>query len=272
MMVIKKIKYMLTGIIASLAMTSYAQEQQFESTPTWSEEFNYEGRPDSLKWEFDYGTGQHGWGNNELQYYVNTAQNIMVSNGTLKIHAIHEATNGMAYSSSKIKTLGKNGFKYGRIEVSAKVPPQVGTWPAVWMMPVHSTYGGWPRSGEIDIIEHVGYDPKQLHITVHTLDYNGMNNNQKGSNTYVEKAISEFNTYRIDWTEEGITGYINDKKVYEYPNTGKGYTSWPFDQEFYLIVNLAVGGDWGGRKGVENETFPATFEVDYIRYYPLKSK
>ena len=272
MTVIKLMKYIITGILALLVSTLDAQEQLFESTPSWSEEFNYEGHPDSLKWVFDYGTGEHGWGNNELQYYVDKPQNITVSDGTLKIHAIHETTNGMTYSSSKIKTFGKANFKYGRIEVSAKVPPQMGTWPAVWMMPVHNTYGGWPRSGEIDIVEHVGYDPNQLHITVHTMDYNGMINNQKGSNTYVENATSHFNTYRIDWTEEGICGYINDQKVYEYLNEGKGYSSWPFDQEFYLIVNLAVGGDWGGRKGVDNKAFPATFEVDYIRYYPLKSK
>lgn len=272
MTAIKLMKQIIIGISALLATTQYTQGQTFESVPSWSEEFNYEGKPDSSKWSFDYGTGENGWGNNELQYYVNTPQNIAVNNGILQIHAIHEPTNEMAYSSSKIKTLGKKGFKYGRIEVAAKVPRQVGTWPAVWMMPVHNVYGGWPKSGEIDIVEHVGYDPNQLHITVHTLDYNGMNNNQKGSNTHVERAISHFNIYRIDWTEEGIIGYINDKKVYEYLNNGKGYASWPFDQEFYLIVNLAVGGNWGGRQGVENETFPATFEVDYIRYYPLKSK
>src|SRR5690606_30194734 len=136
-----------------------SSQYTFTSTPSWADEFNYEGLPDETKWGYDIGSAD-GWGNNELQYYTEKRpENVRVGDGVLTITAIREDYKGAAYTSARLTTRGKADFRYGRFEAKAKVPPGVGTWPAVWMLPTHWKYGGWPASGEIDILEHVGYDP-----------------------------------------------------------------------------------------------------------------
>ena len=151
--------------------------------------------------------------------------------------------------------------------MKAKIPKGRGTWPAIWMLPTLNTYGAWPKSGEIDIMEHVGYDPNRVHFTVHTESFNHTIGTQVGKNMVIPDATETFHIYRADWTPYGIRGYFDDIKIFDFPNYGNGYKSWPFDQQFHLILNIAVGGAWGGAQGIDNSVFPATMEVDYIKVY-----
>jgi len=242
----------------------------FETTPTWADEFSYTGQPDLNKWGYDLGGG--GWGNNELQNYTNSPSNASVANGTLTITARKENAGGSEYTSARLITKNKGDFLYGRFEIKAKLPIGKGTWPAIWMLPTDWAYGDWPKSGEIDIMEHVGYDQNRVHITVHTEAYNHSKGTQKGKNKVIPTASTEFHLYRVDWTPYAIKGYIDDQLVFTYINEGKGYTVWPFDKRFHLLLNLAVGGDWGGAEGVDPSVFPQSMEVDYVRVYEMIEK
>lgn len=236
----------------------------------WGDEFDYEGHPDSSLWSFDQGNGCPdfcGWGNNELQYYTSAAKNVRVEDGKLIIEAHKENVEGSAYTSTKLTTKGKMSWEYGYFEIKAKLPYGRGTWPAIWMMPETSTYGGWPASGEIDIMEHVGYDPGAVHGTVHTTAFNHIKGTQVGEQKRVEDFDSTFHRYGINWTEEVIEFYIDGQKFHEFRNNGKGFEAWPFDHPFYLILNVAVGGGWGGREGVDESIWPQRMEVDYVRVY-----
>ena len=242
----------------------------FKSEPVWADEFNYTGQPDPAKWGYD--TGGNGWGNNELQYYTDNRSNSNVADGVLSITARKEEVQGKEYSSARLVSKNKGDFLYGRFEIKAKLPAGKGTWPAIWMLPTDWNYGGWPKSGEIDIMEHVGYDQNRVHVTVHTEDYNHSKRTQKGQNKIVETASSDFHLYRVDWTPYAIRGYIDDEQVFEFVNEGKGSSVWPFDKRFQLLMNIAVGGNWGGAQGVEPTVFPQSMEVDYVRVYEMEEK
>lgn len=247
-----------------------AQERTwvFADTPSWQDEFDYAGPPDPAKWGYD--TGGKGWGNNELQHYTNRLANAFVEDGVLTIVARRFKKAGKTtYTSARLVSRGKGDFQYGRIEFRARLPIGRGTWGALWMLPTEKRYGGWPRSGEIDIMEHVGYDPDQVHVTVHTQAYNHKVKTQRGAQTQVQDASTRFHLYRVDWTPDRIRGYIDNAPVFEFANEGTGPDAWPFDQPFHLLMNLAVGGDWGGAEGVDETVFPAWMEVDYVRVYPL---
>ncbi len=239
----------------------------FETTPTWSDEFNYTGAPETSKWGYDI--GGHGWGNNELQYYTNSLQNAKVENGKLTITARPETMGTNTYTSARLVTKGKGDFLYGRVEVSAKLPAGKGTWPAIWMLPTDWAYGDWPKSGEIDIMEHVGYDPNNVLFSVHTMDYNHSIGTQKSGGKLIPTAIGAFHKYRVDWTPYAVRGYFDDEQVFQFVNEGKGYSKWPFDKRFHLLINLAVGGNWGGAQGIDPTAFPASFEIDYVRVYKM---
>ncbi|MGN6293197.1 MAG: glycoside hydrolase family 16 protein [Chitinophagaceae bacterium] len=240
---------------------------KFETTPVWAEEFNYTGAPDAANWYYDIGGS--GWGNNELQYYTNSTDNAVVAGGVLKITARNEAMGGMNYTSARMLSKNLGDFLYGRAEIRAKLPAGRGTWPAIWMLPTDWVYGEWPKSGEIDIMEHVGYDPNVVHFSVHTQAYNHTINTQKTSTKTIPTAMTEFHNYRVDWTPYAVRGYFDDALVFTFTNDGKGAATWPFDKRFHLILNLAVGGNWGGAQGVDNTAFPATMEVDYVRLYKM---
>ena len=243
---------------------------EFEAAPTWQDEFDYAGAPDPAKWGYDI--GGHGWGNNELQYYTDSTDNAFVADGVLTIVARKEKNGGRHYTSARVISKGKGDFLYGRFEIRAKLPSGKGTWPALWMLPTDQAYGGWPKSGEIDIMEHVGYDPNRVHITAHTEAYYFQINTQKTATQVIDGAMDQFHRYRVDWTPDAIRGYIDDALVLEFPNEGKGYKVWPFDKRFHLLMNIAVGGDWGGQKGVDDQSFPARMQVDYVRVYGLIEK
>ncbi len=239
-------------------------EWKFESNPSWSDEFNTDGAPDATKWGYDI--GGTGWGNNELQYYTN-GLNTAVNGGILKIEARKEFQSGKNYTSARMISKNKGDWIYGRIEVKAKLPKGRGTWPAIWMLPTDNAYGGWPNSGEIDIMEHVGYDLNNVHFTLHAQTFYGANG--KGAGKYIGGATDDFHLYRLDWTPYGIRGYFDNEKIFEYLNNGAGSATWPFDKIFHLLLNIAVGGNWGGAQGVDDTIFPATMEIDYVRVYPF---
>ena len=246
------------------------KEWTFETTPTWADEFDYSGAPNSAKWGYD--VGGDGWGNNELQYYTNSINNASVENGVLTITARKENMNGKEYTSARVISKGKGDFLYGRFEIKAKLPTGKGTWPAIWMLPTDWAYGGWPKSGEIDIMEHVGYDQDNVHVTVHTEAYNHSIGTQNGKQKVVAGASTDFHTYRVDWTPYAIRGFIDGEKMYEFINEGKGSAVWPFDKRFHLLLNVAFGGNWGGAQGVDPSVLPQKMDVDYVRVYKLIEK
>ena len=234
----------------------------------WSDEFSTDGLPDTIRWNYDTRGNTYGWGNNELQWYtVANPRNAAISDGTLKIIARHEETSGKEYSSARLTSKDKGDWKYGKMEVRAKVPTGRGTWPAIWMLPTVNSYGGWPKSGEIDIMEHVGYDPYIVHSTVHTGAYNHSIGTQVGKPFTLPTATTEFHVYTTEWDENEIRSYVDGELYFSFKNEKTGSEAWPFDQPFHIILNLAIGGGWGGQKGVDNSLFPHTFEVDYVRIY-----
>jgi beta-glucanase (GH16 family) len=239
---------------------------QFETTPVWQDDFATGSAVDPSKWTFE--TGGSGWGNNELQFYTSGA-NATVAGGNLSITAKKEAFSGREYTSARMITRGKGDWLYGRFEVRAKLPKGRGTWPAIWMLSSDNSYGNWPASGEIDIMEHVGYDPNKIHSSVHTSAYNHTRNTQKTSSKIIPDATDAFHIYRVDWTPYAIRSYIDGVQYFEFINESKGFTAWPFDKKQFMILNIAVGGNWGGVQGVDNTVFPATMEIDYVKVYNM---
>lgn len=241
----------------------------FEASPVWADEFVNNGKPDATKWSYD--VGGSGWGNNELQYYT-AGDNVNIANGILTITAKKENRETNLYTSSRLVTRGKGDFLYGRFEIRAKLPTGRGTWPAIWMLPTDFAYGNWPNSGEIDIMEHVGYDQNRVHITVHTGAFNHSINTQKGNSKVIPTASTAFHNYRVDWTPYAVRGYIDNDLVFEFVNNGQGFKAWPFDKRFHLLLNIAVGGNWGGAQGVDPNVFPTAMEIDYVRVYKMIDK
>ncbi len=234
----------------------------------WHDEFDGTGHPDSTKWSYD--VGGHGWGNNELQYYTEMREeNARVEDGKLIIEARKEDYSGNDYTSARLVSRNKGDWTYGRMEVRAKLPEGTGTWPAIWMLPTEWIYGDgdWPDVGEIDIMEHVGYDEGVIHGTIHTHDHNHMDGTQEGDQITIPDAVDAFHVYAIEWTEDKIEWYVDDEKFFTYENNGDGWSAWPFDHPFHLILNIAIGGDWGGAEGVGDSIFPQKLEIDYVRIY-----
>ncbi|MFN5375114.1 MAG: family 16 glycosylhydrolase [Chitinophagaceae bacterium] len=243
----------------------------FETTPAWFDEFDVNGLPNNQIWGYDVGGG--GWGNNELQNYTaNDLDNARVENGKLIVTAIKEASGTRQYSSARLVTKGKKDMKYGRVEIKAKVPAGLGSWPALWMLASQTTYGStyWPDQGEIDIMEHVGFDPAIVHASVHTNIFNHVMGTQKTAKTTVPTFNSEFHVYRLDWTPDEIKAFIDDREFFAFKRQGVLWQEWPFNQPQHLLVNIAIGGNWGGQKGIDDSIFPISMELDYVRYYALK--
>lgn len=232
----------------------------------WSDEFNYNGLPDSSKW--NYNVGGHGWGNNELQYYTSAdISNAEVSNGSLKLRALKQKMENREYTSARLVTMGKADFTYGKIEIRAKLPPGRGLWPAFWMLGSNHHTVSWPECGEIDIMEHVGFEKDSVFGTVHTKAYNHIIHTQKGKKAFIKNPYDEFHLFSIEWTKERMDFFLDNVRYNQIENEGKTTAEWPFDKPFYILVNLAVGGNLGGKKGVDESVFPAVMEVDYIRVY-----
>jgi len=243
-----------------------AQQQYYHMI--WQDEFDGQGHPDSSRWNYE--TGGDGWGNNELQYYTERRlKNARLENGRLIIEAHKEYYQGNDYTSARLTTRNKGDWAYGRIEARAQLPAGRGTWPAIWMLPTQWIYGdgSWPDNGEIDIMEHVGYDEGVIHGTIHTDAYNHMIGTQRGGSTEVSDATEAFHEYAIEWTPAEIRWYVDDRRYFTFENQEEGWEKWPFDHPFHLLMNIAIGGDWGGAQGVDDGIFPVQMQVDYVRVY-----
>ena len=259
----KPIIALLVLILVLISCASNYKNSQFKKL-VWSDEFNYTGLPDSTKWNYD--TGGDGFGNNEAQFYTkDRLENARVENGNLVIEAKKENWENSKYTSARLLTNGKFSLMYGSIEVRAKLPKGRGTWPAIWML--SENMKKWPDDGELDIMEHVGYNQGFIHASVHTKKYNHVIGTQKTDTLVVKDASEKFHIYRADWTPEKIDVYVDNQKYFTYINAEKTYEAWPFDQKMYLILNLAVGGNWGGQKGIDESIFPQKFYIDYVRIY-----
>jgi beta-glucanase (GH16 family) len=224
----------------------------------WSDDFNGSGPVDPKNWKFEQGYIR----NKEAQFY--TDMNARRQNGALMIEARRE---GNRITSGSVTTDGLHSWTYGRIEVRAKLPTGDGTWAAIWMLGQNIKQVGWPTSGEIDIMENAGFDPDVIHANVHTTAYNHVSKNGKGAKTVVEKPYADYHIYSMDWTPEQMDFFVDGKKYFTYANEKTGSDAWPFDKPQYLILNLAIGGSWGGREGVDPKIFPQRFEIDYVRVY-----
>lgn len=231
----------------------------------WAEEFDYEGSPDSSKWSYSLGN-VNGWGNGEIQKYTDSLENVNVHDGVCTITALRDG-NSNRWTSARIKTEHKAKWTGGYIEVRAKLPSGTGTWPAIWMMPEAMKYGNWPRSGEIDIMEHVGFDRDVVHGTIHTKAFNHKIETQKTRHDRLRGATKDFHTYAVYWTQDVIRWVYDGKTFYEFENTGNGWEEWPFDHPFYMILNVAIGGSWGGQKGIDKKLNSASMDIDYVRVY-----
>ncbi|MFN8253926.1 MAG: glycoside hydrolase family 16 protein [Ferruginibacter sp.] len=235
----------------------------------WSDEFNYTGLPDSSKWNYD--VGGDGWGNNELQYYTRAdTTNAKVQNGKLIITAVKQKKENNNYTSARLVTKNKGDWTYGRIAVKAKLPAGRGMWPAIWMLSTDWQYGGWPESGEIDIMENVGYMPDSVFSSVHTKSFNHIIHTQKTKGLFLADLSSKFHVYAIEWYNDRIDFFVDENLFFSFKNTGKGFEEWPFDKRFHLLLNVAVGGNWGAVRGVDETIRSASMEVEYVRVYERK--
>lgn len=242
-------------------------------TLVWADEFDLAdgSQLDPEFWNYSKGTGSGGWGNNESQLYTDRVENAFVEDGMLVIQAIEERYMGAKYTSARVNTMVKAEFRYGRFEVRAKLPNTQGIWPAVWMMPTFAKYGNWPACGEIDIMEMIGSEPDRVHGTLHF-----GNPHEYLTATYLlpDGATFDqaFHIFAVEWEPDQIRWYV-DGQLYHQANSDEWFTSYknapetaPFDQPFYIIMNVAVGGNWPGYPD-ESSEFPQRMTVDYVRVY-----
>lgn len=229
----------------------------------FSDEFDVAGAPDPTFWTYDIGRGQDGWGNQELQYYTDRPENVIVSDGTLKITALREDFQSAQYTSTRLKSQGLFNFTYGRVDIRAKVPEVGGTWPALWMLGEDFPTVGWPATGEMDIMEHVGNNANVIQAAVHSPSSFG--DTQNKDEIRIDDATTEFHVYSLNWSPQQLTFMVDDEIYYIYNPDVKDADTWPFVDDFFLIMNLAIGGTLGGE--VDPAFSEALFEVDYVRVY-----
>ena len=254
----------------------------------WQDEFDVSGPPDPNYWSADIWPARKV--NGEDQAYTARRKNARVEDGRLILEAHRDQYNGAQYTSGRVHTKGKVDFLYGRASIRAKLAAGQGTWSALWMLPSdpyrHSTTckpnedwqgsiscDAWPNSGEIDIMEHVGYDIGTVHATVHTRAYYFINQQQRKAAIDVIDVTTEYHEYTVEWSPERIDVFLDDIRYFSYMNDGTGWRSWPFDHPFHLVLNLAIGGDWGRAGGpIDNSVFPARMEIDYVRLFKRRSQ
>ncbi|NQT21139.1 MAG: glycoside hydrolase family 16 protein [Planctomycetes bacterium] len=258
---------------------SHAQKNEWKLI--WSDEFDYTGEPDDSKW-----TREEGFLRNaELQLYTPAgADNVRVENGMLVIEAIKERIRNPAYdpaetkdwrtsreyaeyTSGSVRSKGKAEWQYGRIEVRAKLPAGRGMWPAIWMLAADVNETGWPECGEIDIMEYVGFEPDTIYATVHTKDYNHVLSTQKGAKIHIADPDKDFHVYAVEWDARKMDFFVDDENYFTFENEGTGTDTWPYDKKYFLTLNIAIGGAWGGQKGIDESIFPRKFCIDYVRVY-----
>jgi beta-glucanase (GH16 family) len=232
----------------------------------WSDEFDYRGLPDPSNWDYEVGYVR----NNELQYYTESSiENARVENGLLIIETRKKSPSKIFYTSASLVTYKSKSWLYGRIEVRAKLPIGRGIWPAIFMIGRNIEEVGWPACGEIDIMENVGFDPDIIHGNIHTQAYNWVLGTNKGATIRIPLPHKSFHIYAIEWFEDKIDFFVDDKRYFTYENEDTGWETWPFAEKFFLIINTAFGGDWGGKYGVDDSILPQKFYIDYVRIYKV---
>ena len=238
----------------------------------WADEFDGD-TVDTTKWKFE--TGAHGWGNNEWQNYTDSG-NASVADGLLKVTAKKEGAGQKVGDYTSVRMNSRQDFTYGRMEVRAKIPDMKGSgiWPAIWMLGSNIGEVGWPDCGEIDIMEYVSFEPNTVHFSIHSKANNHVQGTQVTSGPLQLATIEEeFHNYGILWTEDYIKFYVDDidnvKLAFSRPSN-PNQDNWPFSNPFYFLLNIAVGGNWGGQQGVDDSIFPSTMDVDYVRVYQIK--
>lgn len=230
----------------------------------WSDEFDRDGAPDPAKWGYERGLVR----NREAQFYtVDRRENARVEGGQLVITARREPWQGAGFTSASVISQGRFSFCYGKLEIRAQIPTGRGAWPALWLLGDRFPQVPWPRCGEIDLMENVGFDPDKLHFTVHTGAFNHLKNTQKGRAITVPRAHADFHVYGLLWSKERLEFFLDGRKVHEFANDGRGPEHWPFDAPCYLLMNLAIGGAWGGQQGIDDAIFPLNFRIDYVRVW-----
>ena len=255
--------------VFSIAIFSCANDEKQKVTTmtklVMQDEFDTDGAPNSAIWDYNIGTGSNGWGNNELEYYTNRSENVKVVDGMLQITAIKEAFMGSEYTSARILTKGKFEQKKGRFEARIKMPYGQGMWPAFWLLGANSDEVTWPQCGEIDIAEYKGQEPTITHGTVHGPDYSGANAITKSYDLINDRFDTDFHIFGIEWGEKYINFYV-DAVLYNQITPDKVTGEWVYDHPFYIILNLAVGGNYVGSPNSAT-SFPQTMYVDYVRVY-----
>jgi beta-glucanase (GH16 family) len=249
---------------AALPVTAHAAASKYQNL-VWSEDFNGGPRLNTANW--NYVTGGGGWGNGELETYTSNTANVNVTNGLLNIVGIYNPTTG-SYTSGRLTTKNKVTMKYGRIDVRAKLPTGVGSWPAIWMLANGSLYGNrYLANGEIDIMEEVGADQNEIVASAHSMYYNPSNGNTRYGVMQLPTANTAFHTYSLVIDPEYLSYQVDNVEYYKVMNDHTGYKSFPYNQPYYLLLNLAIGGSWGGYKGVDTKSMPWTFSIDYVKIY-----
>ena len=257
------------AVTLGAASPAAAQDSPPGYTLVWQDEFDRDGLPDPAKWGYD--VGGHGWGNNEPQFYTEgRLENARVTDGHLVIEARRESWQGAPYTSARLVTRGKGDWTYGRIDVRARLPRGRGSWPAIWMLATTRERMRWPDDGEIDVMEHVGYDQGTVHGSVHTKAYHHSIGTQKTATVQVPDASETFHVYAVDWQPDRIGLLVDGREYFHFDREEGGRTVWPFDGPFHLLLNIAVGGGWGGKEGIDESTLPYRMEVDYVRVYQRK--
>jgi beta-glucanase (GH16 family) len=249
----------------SFSFSALAQKKEYKLV--WHDEFN-EKSLDTTQW--NYVINGKGGGNRELQYYTNSHKNLYLKDGNLVIVARKESYKGKSYTSARINTKGKENWKYGKFEMRAKIPTGRGTWPAFWLLGKDRPQVGWPACGEIDIMENVGFDPLWIHGSIHTPSSHG--NTVNHGKVKIPDCSAKYHIYGVIWTPNKVSFYVDNasKPYYTYNPKVKNSSTWPFNKPMYVILNLAIGGNWGGKKGVDNSIFPIKYKIDYVRVYQLK--
>jgi Beta-glucanase/Beta-glucan synthetase len=262
------------GTIVTQNGTYFVTDTTGYSTPmsypgyslVWDEEFNG-STLDPNEWNYEIGNGSGGWGNNELEYYTNSTNNAFVSNGNLIIEARKESINGFNYSSARLTTQNKKTFTYGRVDIRAKLPRGQGVWPALWMLGSNINTVGWPASGEIDIMELLGQDSTKVYETLH---YGAsLATHASKGNTYTSASpnfSSQFHVFSMDWKQDTVKLYVDNKLILAVNKSDVSPSPYPFNQPFFFIFNVAVGGNFPGNPD-GTTTFPQRMIVDYIRVF-----
>lgn len=285
-----KLNIQITGQTGEPVLHGLVIRKKVEDTRdwqvVWADEFDYQGAPDNQKWSFDEWPARKV--NDEDQTYTARAKNVRVEDGKLIIQAHKEQFQGAQYTSARIHSLGKGDFLYGKVDVRAKIPAGQGTWSAIWMLPSdpfryasncqqgndwqgNDKCDAWPNSGEIDIMEHVGFDMQNVHGTVHNKAYYWRNWQQRKASVEGVDVHLNYHVYSLEWTPDTITILFDGSPYFYYKNEGDGWQAWPYDHPYHIILNLAIGGGWGRAGGpIDDGVFPVEMLIDYVRISKLK--